>query len=63
VAEAAGVEVAGVEAAGVEVPEMIRTWPTRILFAFVIEFKVIKFLVVVPNLAAIPLSVSPLATV
>ena len=48
---------------GVGVPETIRTCPTRRMFGLVIEFRVIKALVVVPNRVAIPLSESPLTTV
>ena len=42
---------------------MISTWPMRIKLALVMLFKFMRFLVVVPNLAAIPLSESPATTV
>jgi hypothetical protein len=48
---------------GFEVALIIRTCPTRMLLAFVIPFRLIRFLVVVPNCAAIPLNVSPCLTV
>jgi hypothetical protein len=39
------------------------TCPIRILFAFVMPLRLIRFRVVVPNFAAMPLSVSPAKTV
>jgi hypothetical protein len=48
---------------GFELALIIRTCPTRMLLAFVIPFRLIRFLVVVPNCAAIPLNVSPGLTV
>jgi hypothetical protein len=52
---------AGAEAVGV--PEIFRICPIRIELALVIAFRLIKFLVVVPNLEAIPLRVSLAKTV
>jgi hypothetical protein len=56
-------EAGAAGATALEVPEMVRIWPIRIEFALTIEFRLIKFLVVVPNLAAMPLRVSPATTV
>ena len=44
-------------------PDSLITWPTRIRFAFVIPLMLIRFLEVVPNRDAIPLSESPRTTV
>jgi hypothetical protein len=52
------VEAGAAGAAAVGVPTIVSTWPIRIEFAFVNPFRLIKFLVVVPNLAAMPLRVS-----
>jgi hypothetical protein len=52
---------AGAEAVGV--PEILRICPIRIELALVIAFRLIRFLVVVPNLEAIPLRVSLATTV
>jgi hypothetical protein len=54
---------AGAAGAAIGVPATMRIWPIRIEFAFVIAFRLIKFLVVVPNLAAMPLKVSLATTV
>jgi hypothetical protein len=57
-------EEAGAAGAAVDaVPTTFRIWPIRIEFALTIAFRSIKFLVVVPNLAAMPLRVSPATTV
>jgi hypothetical protein len=56
-------EAGAAGAAAVGVPLTVRIWPIRIAFAFVIAFKLIKFLVVVPNLEAMPLRVSLATTV
>ena len=61
VVEAGAAGAAGAAAAAV--PATVRTWPIRIEFALVMAFKLIKFLVVVPNLAAMPLKVSLATTV
>jgi hypothetical protein len=57
------VEAGAAGAAALEVPVTVRIWPIRIEFALTIAFRLIKFLVVVPNLAAMPLSVSLATTV
>ena len=61
--DGAGVEGAGVEGAGVAgataPAAMFSTWPILMRLASVIPLIDIRFLVVVPNLAAIPLKESP----
>jgi hypothetical protein len=52
---------AGTETVGV--PEIFRICPIRIELALAIAFRLIRFLVVVPNLEAIPLRVSLAKTV
>jgi hypothetical protein len=54
---------AGAAGAAAGVPATVRIWPTLIELAFVIAFRLIRFLVVVPNLEAIPLRVSLAKTV
>ena len=44
-------------------PVTVKTCPIRMALAFVIAFRLIRFLVVVPNLEAIPLKVSLATTV
>ena len=56
-------EAGAAGAAAAAVPETVRVWPTLIRFGLVRAFRLIKFLVVVPNLAAIPLRVSLATTV
>ena len=58
-----GVVEAGAAGAAAGVPETVRTCPIRIELALVSAFKLIRFLVVVPNLEAIPLRVSLATTV
>ena len=63
--EGAGVVGAGVEGAGVAgaaAPAIVSTCPILMRFASVIPFSDMRFLVVVPNLAAIPLKESPATT-
>jgi hypothetical protein len=62
-AEGAGAGAEGAGAAGAADPTMVNTCPTRILLGSVIPLIDIKFLVVVPKRAAIPLSVSLATTV
>jgi hypothetical protein len=57
------VEAGAAGAAAVGIPATVMICPIRIKFAFVIAFRLIKFLVVVPNLEAIPLKVSLATTV
>jgi hypothetical protein len=57
------VEAGAEGAAAVGVPETMRVWPTLIRLGLVMAFRLIKFLVVVPNLAAMPLKVSLATTV
>jgi hypothetical protein len=59
---ALGAAAAGA-AAGAPVPETVNTCPIRMALALVIAFRLIRFLVVVPNLEAIPLKVSLATTV
>ena len=54
---------AGAAGAAAGVPATVRIWPTLIELAFVIAFRLIRFLVVVPNLEAMPLRVSLATTV
>jgi hypothetical protein len=57
------VEAGAAGAAAVGVPATVMICPTRIEFALVIAFRLIKFLVVVPKRDAIPLRVSLATTV
>jgi hypothetical protein len=59
----AEVEAGAAGAAAVGVPVTVMICPIRIEFALVIAFRLIRFLVVVPNLEAMPLRVSLATTV
>ena len=59
----AGAAATGAGVAAGAVPEIVNTRPTRIKFALVIPFKAMMFAVVVPNLEAMRIRVSPGATV
>ena len=58
----AGAGLAGAGAEGAACPTIVNSWPTLIRLASEIPFSDIRFLVVVPKRAAIPLKVSPETT-
>ena len=55
-------EAGAAGAAAAAAPAMVSTWPILMRLALTIPFIDMRFFVVVPNLAAIPLKESPGAT-